>query len=243
MNETPTGRTCSISGCEKPAVGRGWCNLHWKRWKNHGDPMPDIPPLRTRQGESCIIDGCDKPPRARGWCGMHYERWRAHGDPRASVPSYQGSIEHRFWMRVNKTETCWPWTGSTASDGYGYLATDDGPVRVHRLAYELLVEPIPDGLQIDHACGNRACVNPGHLRLATPKQNAENIAGLRSDNTSGARGVWWRASMGKWEASVTHFGKRYHVGYFSTLEEARDAAAAKRNQLFTHNDRDRHHGN
>lgn len=67
---------------------------------------------------------------------------------------------------------CWLWTGSIHKDGYG----EGSPMRhkkymAHRLAYELYVGQIPDGLTIDHLCRNRRCVNPEHLRTLTIKEN------------------------------------------------------------------------
>jgi hypothetical protein len=93
-------------------------------------------------------------------------------------------------------------------------------------------------MQVDHACHNRACVNPDHLRLASPKQNQENRRGAASSNrSSGVRGVTY--GRGKWIASVQHNGKRYNCGGFSSVEEAEAAVVAKRLELFTHNIVDR----
>lgn len=60
---------------------------------------------------------------------------------------------------------CWEWTGSRTKAGYGKVSWKGRLVYVHRLVYELLEGPIPEGLQIDHICRNRACANPDHLRL------------------------------------------------------------------------------
>lgn len=78
---------CSIEGCEKLGNGgRGWCGMHWWRWRHYGDPLVDPSELRraNRQTE-CSIDGCAEPPKARGWCSTHYWRWSKHGDPEAAV--------------------------------------------------------------------------------------------------------------------------------------------------------------
>jgi HNH endonuclease len=69
---------------------------------------------------------------------------------------------------------CWDWTGGITGNGYGYIYLDGrGTPRVaaHRVAYELLVGPIPPGLQIDHLCRNRRCVNPLHLEVVTQTEN------------------------------------------------------------------------
>lgn len=146
--------------------------------------------------------------------------------------------ESRFWCRVEKTPTCWLWTG-TGRSGYGRFQIDGVKVAAHRFAYELLVAPIPDGLYLDHICHNTACVNPDHLRPVTSKQNQENQAGTRKDNTSGYRGVCFDKKSGRWRGSLHHHGQRIDLGLFDTAQQAGAAIQAKRNEVYTHNDADR----
>ena len=82
-------------------------------------------------------------------------------------------------------------------------------------------------------------MNPDHLRAVTPKQNNENRAGASPRSKSGVRGVHWREDCQKWQALVHAGPKMHHVGYFDDLAEAGEAARLKRNELFTHNDKDR----
>ena len=81
----------------------------------------------------------------------------------------------RFWLKVNKTDTCWLWTGERDLNGYGKLCFDGKRLFAHRVAYELLVGRVPDGLELDHVacrgCTNRHCVNPGHLEPVTHREN------------------------------------------------------------------------
>lgn len=89
-----------------------------------------------------------------------------YGEWRAAMQS----IEERFWAKVQPTGFCWEWTGAKTR-GYGSFATETGGKRAHRVAYELLVGPIPDGLVIDHLCRNTSCVNPDHLEPVTQAEN------------------------------------------------------------------------
>lgn len=79
----------------------------------------------------------------------------------------------RFWAKVEKTEACWLWTGARGRAGYGHFWSTAARqmTTAHRFAYELLVGPIPPGLQIDHLCRNRRCVRPDHLEPVTTREN------------------------------------------------------------------------
>lgn len=148
-----------------------------------------------------------------------------------------------FWSKVEKSAGCWLWSGSTYPNGYGQFGVKRAgkatKALAHRISYAFANGAIPGGMQIDHTCHNRACVNPEHLRLATSKQNRENLNGPIGNNTSGIRGVF-RSSTGKpWRAAVGHHGRQVHVGTYHTREEAEAAVIARRIELHTFNDSDR----
>jgi hypothetical protein len=158
-------------------------------------------------------------------------------DPREELLS--PALKERFLAKVEKTEGCWNWTAAKVHNGYGVFNLPSRQQVAHKVSYRLHVGEVPDGYQLDHMCHNRGCVNPDHLRVVTHKQNQENRAALQSNNISGVRGVYWDAKLNKWMGSVKHFGKRHYVGVFDSLEIAAEAVAAKRLELFTHNDLDR----
>lgn len=87
------------------------------------------------------------------------------GDPR--VPA-------RLWRQIDLGPGgCWLWTGSQNRNGYGRTTRTNSrtTVMVHRYTYELLIGPIPDGLQLDHLCRVRNCCNPHHAEPVTQRIN------------------------------------------------------------------------
>ncbi len=82
------------------------------------------------------------------------------------------SAETRFWEQVDKTGNCWMWEGFRNGDGYGRFYAHGRMTMTHRFSYEGARGPIPPGLEIDHLCRTRACVNPAHME---PVTHAENV--------------------------------------------------------------------
>lgn len=131
---------------------------------------------------------------------------------------------------------CWEWTRGLTQDGYGRVSWAGASQLAHRAVYELLVGPIPDTLQIDHKCRNRACVNPDHLHPVTSKLNNEN---REPTSERGSRNVYWVESRKRWCVTVTHNGRTHWGGAFIEHSDAEQAAIGLRNELFTNNLADR----
>lgn len=84
----------------------------------------------------------------------------------------------RFWKKVQRVG-CWLWLASKTADGYGQFKLDGRMVKAHRLAFVWSGGIIPDGMELDHRCRVRHCVNPAHLE---PVTHAENNRRSRRDS-------------------------------------------------------------
>lgn len=106
----------------------------------------------------------------------------------SASPSFE--FEERFWSKVDATGPCWEWTASIGkTGGYGKYTIPfrDGSgkskhVYAHRYAYEILVGPVPDGMDLDHLCRIRKCVNPDHLEPVSRRENLRRGIGLVAAN-------------------------------------------------------------
>lgn len=179
---------------------------------------------------TCSIEGCEKREAARSWCHMHYKRWQKNGDP--TNPGNRELFlnpEDAFAARTRRDGDCLTWTGSKDAKGYGRMSISGRLVGVHRFAWERENGPIPDGMQIDHTCWNRACANTEHLRLATNQENRSSLSGAINGRAL-PRGVW--KSGKRYAAKVVRKGVPYYLGLHDTPEEASRAASAKRAELF-----------
>ncbi len=85
------------------------------------------------------------------------------------------NLRERFMDKVSPEPNtgCWLWLGYTNTHGYGhfYVNPEQRVRPAHCIAYELLVKPIPPGLELDHLCRVRSCVNPAHLDPVTGEEN------------------------------------------------------------------------
>jgi len=128
--------------------------------------------------QACLDCGGVRHINGRGLCMPCYGRHRRAGTLSTFAASPRGVIRVRDWLAtVAGVEGCWPWPGTKSqTTGYGTIQAAGHVLLVHRVAYQLLVGPIPAGLTLDHLCHNaapvcsndaacphRACANPAHL--------------------------------------------------------------------------------
>ena len=137
----------------------------------------------------CAITDCQNPVDARRWCQKHYKRWRRHGHPEYAVPGTRrwtlAEIEdlhspilwdawHNLIRQyyVHEETRCWVWTGSKNADGYASFGCFGIPgLKGHVIMYRIFKGDFPGGLELDHLCRNRTCVNPDHLEPVTTREN------------------------------------------------------------------------
>ena len=86
-------------------------------------------------------------------------------------PNADPLVRFNARLRIDSDTGCWVWFGGRTSRGYGHFRVDGRYATTHRWAYEHLVGPIPEGLEIDHLCRNHSCANPAHLEPVTHKEN------------------------------------------------------------------------
>lgn len=113
---------------------------------------------------------------------MHYRR--GVRDSARAMRAPKPSRDEAFWQRVIEgTGGCWLWTGPLTRGDYGtFMAPNGKMTRVHRYAYEVMVGPIPEGLELDHLCRVRLCVNPAHLDPVTHAVNVVRAYAVRSSH-------------------------------------------------------------
>lgn len=95
------------------------------------------------------------------------------------------NIAERFWSKVNKTDSCWLWTGAV-SCGYGVFRYEGSMTTAHRAAWIITNGPVPTGKEVMHeVCNHSLCVRPEHLAVGTHEQNMQKASRLGNMQRTG----------------------------------------------------------
>lgn len=120
--------------------------------------------------------------------------------------------------------------GTLRPNGYIYIRIDKEHYLAHRLAWLYVTGDDPASLEVDHVNGERIDNRIKNLRLASRNEQCHNT-GIRSDNTSGVRGVSWDRQYGKWLGRIQINGQTFRLGYFDKLEQAKAARLAAEHKM------------
>ena len=128
--------------------------------------------MTKKHMRTCTVPGCAEKHLAKNLCRKHYLRNWKHGDPNIiKVQRGIAAVERvRLRLRIDPTG-CWIYTGCLTSRGYGHIRFGKTMKMVHRVMFEHQKGPVPDGMDVDHICRNRACCNPDHLEAVSHKEN------------------------------------------------------------------------
>lgn len=122
--------------------------------------------------------------------GQDLQKKRTQRRPGAK-PRTAEQFEKAFWGYVDKSggpSACWPWTAGRGRRGYGKAWRRGRTLGAHKIAFELTVGPVADGMYVCHHCDNPPCCNPTHLYVGTPKQNtADSVLKGRRNTPTGER--------------------------------------------------------
>lgn len=185
------------------------CAMHYTRWQKTGDPGR----VRSSRGGTCTEPGCDEPHRSNGLCALHYGRKQRTGSTQLANPPSEKPWSHlkrsadpldRLMARIEMVESgCWLWLDTLNPGGYGSFRMNGTRMGAHRASYILHVGEIPQGLDLDHLCRVRRCVNPSHLEPVTRSVNL-------------ARGVG-----GGWNRNITNCSKGHPFNEENTYQDPR----------------------
>lgn len=170
-------RICTVADCGKPMRrASGYCEAHYTRMRRHGSPTAGGPTPGKAKGCICSEPGCSNEVRSKGLCQPHYDLMRF------GPPAKKTTAQERFraLMRVTSAPLepykpvfgpCWEWSGAITRTGYGNFRHEGSFVSAHRISYQWAKGALEEGMEVDHVCRVRACVNPDHLEQVTGEEN------------------------------------------------------------------------
>lgn len=161
-------RSCSLDDCNRIHYAKGLCNIHYQRFMATGKTS-----IREFPTE-CSVSGCKNIGKiTKGLCRKHYHRMRRneHTDETVII----GYDKRRLLANCEKVDSgCWEWKRYTKL-GYGITCLNGEILGAHRASWIIFRGEIPEGMQVNHKCHNRKCINPDHLYVGTQQQNVDDM--------------------------------------------------------------------
>jgi len=208
---------CKIAMCDGIHFGLGYCDKHYNKMKIRGYFSKTI----------CKELDCERPAIASGLCGRHLEQIRRKGETYKSNREINDFEYRGNYVYIHLTNKRLEVVGKAIVDKKDYYKVSNYRWGMDSNGYakkkgrdamsHFIIGRPPDGMYVDHENGdpldNRSC----NLRFATPTQNSAN-SGLRSNNTSGYKGVYTQRGT-----IIACAGGRGYIGTFDSKEEAAKA--------------------
>jgi len=134
----------------------------------------------------CSASNCDIESKRRGYCIKHYTRLLRHGDINHTAVIVNDNEARLKNNSVVIENGCWEWV-KHIKNGYGISGLNGKIEQAHRASWKVFVGEIPKGMQVNHKCHNKKCINPDHLYIGTQKQNMQDmISAGRGANRKGS---------------------------------------------------------
>ncbi len=176
-----TVKSCSVEGCNRAAVKRGWCEMHYARVLRNG--ATDL----VRARNLCAIDGCADYARGGGLCSRHYQRQRRHGIATAGRTDEGAPLAWLEAALAAEGDDCMIWPFAASGNGYGVVRYDGRSQTVSRLICERTHGPAPSpDFDAAHSCNRRLCGNKQHISWKTRQGNMADAI---------AAGTWTHGDM------------------------------------------------
>src|SRR6516165_5484147 len=164
-------------------------------------------------------------------------------------------LEERFAKSTKKDcETgCWIWLKGTDIHGYAKIKYERRTRKAASVAYEFYVGPVPKGLELDHLCHNKLCVNPEHLQAVTHSENLRRrrpftryknnkckrghiLPPLHERNKNGSCPICYKEYQAEWKAKNKQYEVDYRVRNKDIINANRRARRARTNRRMQRGD-------
>lgn len=204
-------RKCSIEGCNKKHIAKGFCSKHYDKLRKYGDP------LFIKQETICSIEDCKEKHYALGFCNRHYETFKKYGDPLFTKTEKHGMSKtqtYRCW--TNMKQRCNNKKKSQYKDygGRGIKVCEEWINSF--LEFHKDMGECPDNHSIDRIDVN-GNYEPGNCRWADNTTQSQNTR-TRTYSKTGCKGV--TKLKDKFQALISKDGKNYYLKLHNTFEEA-----------------------